>query len=396
VNVLIVNAYSARNRGDGMIVSQMVRLFREHGCDIKVMSDDPRDGNRYAVERLEPLAPIWPSEDGGPSKPTILARMGRDLVRPHDLAAFRWADVCVSAGGGYLYDDGSRTARLNTARRLLPLRAARGVGVPVVLFSQSIGPFRSSLARSIVARELRHSRLVIVREELSLSLSRAMGLSPELCDDVAFALEPGTPPPTAPDVPHGTVGVTVMSSLPGVDEAGHRRYVDQLRAGLADALGAAARPVAVISQVSAHAGDDDVAEGRRLCARLTEAGLDARFVDLGDASDEELSAFYGRLDLVVASRLHSGILALCAGTPIVALSYLPKTDGVLARVGMGRWVLPAAGLEAAALASTLSAALAETESLRRDIQGRLPALRASARRAVELTLEAAQASSLRA
>jgi colanic acid/amylovoran biosynthesis protein len=396
VNVLIVNAYSARNRGDGMIVSQMVRLFRARGCEVKVMSDDPRDGDRYDVERLEPLAPIWPGENGGPSKPAIIARMGGDLVRPGQRQAFRWADVCVSAGGGYLYDDGSRTARLNAARRLLPLRAARRLGVPVVLFSQSIGPFRSALWRSIVGRELRHSRRVIVREELSLAVARGMGLSPELCDDVAFALEPGEPPAGAPEVRPGTIGVTAMSSLPGVDEAGHRRYLEELQAGLIEAVGAAGRPVAVISQVSAHAGDDDVGVGTELCRRLVEAGLSAGFVDLGDAGDEEVSAFYGRLDLVVASRLHSGILALCAGTPIVALSYLPKTDGVLARLGLDRWVLPAAGLRADPLAATLRAALADTAALRHEIQARLPELRASATRAVDLTLEVAKRSNLRA
>jgi colanic acid/amylovoran biosynthesis protein len=394
VNVLIVNGYSARNRGDGMIVSQMVRLFRGRGCQVKVMSDDPRDGERYAVERLEPLAPIWPRPGGGPSKLEIVARMGADFVRPRHAEAFRWADVCVSAGGGYLYDDGSRTARLNTARRLLPLRAARRAGTPVVLFSQSIGPFRSELCQSLVGRELRQSRRVIVREELSLAVARSMGVAPELCDDVAFALEPDAPPPGAPDVQRGTIGVTAMSSLPGVDRPGHRSYLDELQGGLVEALGSAGRPVAVISQVSAHAGDDDVAVGRELSRRLAQAGLNARFVDLGDATDGQVSAFYGRLELVVASRLHSGILALCAGTPIVALSYLPKTDGVLARLGMGAWVLPAAGLRADRLASTLSAALADTGALRGEIQARLPSLRASATRAVDLTLEVAKRSNL--
>ncbi len=310
------------------------------------------------------------------------------------MGPFRWADVCVSAGGGYLYDDGSRTSRLNVLRRLLPLRAARGVETPVVMFSQSIGPFRSRAWRSLVARELRNASLVIAREELSVSVTRSMGLRPELCDDVAFAIEPGAPPARAATVPSGTIGVTVMSALPGVDAKGHRRYADAVRDGLIAGLRDNPRPVVVISQVSAHAGDDDAAEGERLRAALAEAGLEARFVDLGDASDEEVSGFYGRLDLVVASRLHSGILALCAGTPIVALSYLPKTDGVLARLGMDRWVLPAAGIDAARLASTLTAALAESDSLRSAIHGRLPEVRVSARHAVDLTLDAATGSRL--
>jgi hypothetical protein len=50
-------------------------------------------------------------------------------------------------------------------------------------------------------------------------------------------------------------------------------------------------------------------------------------------------------------------------------------------------VLPAAGLDAPRLASTLAEALAAAGPLRADIAERLPAVRASARRAVELTLD---------
>jgi colanic acid/amylovoran biosynthesis protein len=389
VNVLIVNAYSARNRGDGMIVSQMVRLFRDRGCAVKVMSDDPGDTRRYGVERLEPLAPIWPSA-AGPSKATIAFRVARDYVRPAAVEPFRWADVCVSAGGGYLYDDGSRTSRLNVVRRLLPLKAARRADLPVVLFSQSIGPFKSRFWRSIVARELRRCRLVIVREELSEQVCREMGVAAQLCDDVAFALEPSEPPATAPEVSGRTVGVTVLNALPGVDGAGHGRYVDGLASGLTLALRGRPESVAVISQVSAHAGDDDVAVGRQLAQRLEESGIATEFVDLGEVSDEELSAFYGQLALVVASRLHSGILALCAGTPIIGLSYLPKTDGILARLGLERWVLPAADLDAGALAQTVCAALAREKELRRHVGARLPETRAGARRAIDLTLGVAR------
>ncbi len=388
MNVLIVNAYSAGNRGDGMIVSQMVRLFGERGCSVRVMSDDPADGGRYGVERVEPLAPVWPDDRGGPSKPTIVRRAVRDLLRPGGRAHFDWADVCVSAGGGYLYDDGSRTARLNLFRRLLPLRAARRAGVPVVLFSQSVGPFRSRLWASLVARELRRSRLVIAREPVSVEVCRRMGVDPALCDDVAFALEPeaAAEARAAPDA----IGVTVMNGLPGVDTAGHRRYLTALADGLEAALGGGRRPVVVISQVAAHRSDDDTAVGRELTARLDAGGLDTTFVDLGDSSDAALSGFYGGLELVVASRLHSGILALCAGTPIVGLGYLPKTRGVLERFGLDDWVLPADGLDGAALGAMISAGLERNQELREHVQTRLPVARASAEEAVDRTLAAAQ------
>ena len=346
----------------------------------------PRTGSATASSEWSRSHPSGRQPSGGPSKAAIVRRVMRDRLLPRQLEQFRWADVCVSAGGGYLYDDGSRTARLNIVRRLLPLHAARRAGVPAVLFSQSIGPFASDVWRSLVGRELRRSRLVIVREELSQAACREMGVPTQLCDDVAFALEPAALPAPAPEVSRATIGVTVMTSLPGVDAAGHRSYLDAVATGLVRALRDRSESVAVISQVTAHAGDDDVTAGVWLADRLGEAGVDACFVDLRDATDEELSAFYGRLTLVVASRMHSAVLALCAGTPVIALSYLPKTDGLFRRLGLSGWVLPAAGLRADALTTAIWDALARRGELASHLQQRLPGARESARRAIELTL----------
>jgi colanic acid/amylovoran biosynthesis protein len=394
VNVLIVNGYSARNRGDGMIVNQMIRLFRERGCAVRLMSDDPDDRLREDVAWEKPLADIWPHPGVRRSKLALARDMARCWVRPPaDRAAFRWADVCVSAGGGYLYDDGGGGSRLNLVRRLLPLRAARRAGVPVVLFSQSIGPFASPLFARLAAAELRRAALVIVREELSLDVCRDLGVERlAVCDDAAFALRPGEPHAgtSPPEADRAAIGVTVMSALPGVGPDGHDRYRRALLDGLVLGLEGREEDVLVVSQVAAHPTDDDRVAAAELADALDRRGRRARFVDLGHASDAELSSFYGALELVVASRLHSGILALCAGTPILALSYLPKTDGVLARLGWGDLVLPARGLEADALARALADALARKDDLRRELADRLPAIRRSAEDAADLTVAAAR------
>ena len=390
MNVLLVNAYSARNRGDGMIVTQMIALFRARGCDVRVISDDPDDRERFDAEWVPPLVATWGEGRDPVARARRLARIARCwLAPPADQASFRWADVVVSVGGGYFYDDGGASSRLNILMRLLPLRAGRRAGLPVVLFSQSIGPFRARPWGWLVAAELRRCALVIVRERYSLGMAEALGLRRlALCDDVAFVLEPGGEPPERVEGP--TIGVTVLAALPGVDDAGSRDYRAALRDGLVAALRGRAEAVAVVSQVAVHGRDSDLAAARQLADELVAAGLAARFVDLGGAEDGAAVAFYGQLDLVVASRLHSGILALCAGTPVVGLSYLPKTDGVLERLGHPELVQPAAGLEADRLAATVRDALERRDELRGDLARRLPAIRANAARAADLTLATAR------
>ena len=299
--VLVVNGYSARNRGDGVIISEMITGFDRRGGVTRVMTDDPADAQRYAAPRVAPLVPAWLGERQFSSRLGMVAALLRAWVRPTDLSgSMSWADVCVSAGGGYLYDDGSVSSRVNLIQRLLPIRAAFREFVPVVLFSQSIGPFKSPQWERLVAHHLRRAHLVIVREAISGAVCARMGLRDvETCDDIAFALEPR---PSKVGRHAGAVGVTVMSSLPGVDDAGQMAYAHALRDGLVGALSSRNQDVVVISQVSAHADDSDVAMARQFAEDLRARGLRAEFVDLADQTDDRVAAFYGTLKLVVASR----------------------------------------------------------------------------------------------
>ena len=144
-----------------MIISQMIAGFARGGGATRVMTDDPADTERYAARRIAPLVPPWPSERRFSSRVGMAAALARAWARPTDLSgSMAWADVCVSAGGGYLYDDGSLSSRINLIQRLLPMRAAFRVGVPVVLFSQSIGPFKSRPWERLVANHLRRAQVV--------------------------------------------------------------------------------------------------------------------------------------------------------------------------------------------------------------------------------------------
>lgn len=385
MNVLIVNAYSAHNKGDAVIVSQMVRLFEERGCSVCVMSDDPGDEGRYGAPVIAPLVGGWPEEGRRFRRLRMLRQLAGRLAAPRRHPALGWADLCVSAGGGYIYDDGSRASRINLLLRLATLRAARLAG-PVVLFSQSIGPFASRALERLVARELRRADLVIVREEISREQCRRMGVRRlALCDDVAFAQRPGSAPLPVQD---GSVGVTVLGRLPH----GGREGADELRRRIAGALATAIdgreREVVVLSQVAVHGRDDDTRQSRELARDLVERGMRARFVDLGDTSHEEACATFGRLDLLVAGRMHSAILALCAGTPVVAVAYLPKTNGVLARLGLHSCVLSPSDAGGQELAQAIHRGLERRDELRRHISAALPEVRSSAERAADLALAA--------
>ena len=44
------------------------------------------------------------------------------------------------------------------------------------------------------------------------------------------------------------------------------------------------------------------------------------------------------LTILIGSRMHSNILALSVATPVLAISYLPKTNGIMDMLGLADWV----------------------------------------------------------
>jgi GT2 family glycosyltransferase len=63
----------------------------------------------------------------------------------------------------------------------------------------------------------------------------------------------------------------------------------------------------------------------------------------------------GSCDLVLAMRLHAALFAIAGGAPVVALTYDPKVDALMARSGLAENVVAMEGLDAEALAAKMEA-----------------------------------------
>jgi colanic acid/amylovoran biosynthesis protein len=113
---------------------------------------------------------------------------------------------------------------------------------------------------------------------------------------------------------------------------------------------------------------DDSAVAIEIAKRLTgtlpggKVRVDREFHDPRD-----LQKILAETDLVVATRMHMAILALCAGIPVFPIAYEFKTAELFARLGMGKFVMP---IESIRGDNTLELArdfLAELPSIRRPL-----------------------------
>lgn len=196
--------------------------------------------------------------------------------------------------------------------------------------------------RALVRWSARLATYRSYRDTQSREAMRAMGVNTtrdEVYPDLAFALP--TPLASTPSGPPGPVCVGVMDFHGGNDDrarAGeiHRRYLDgTIR--FVRALVEEDRPVRLLT------GDDCDA---RVVAAILDA-VDSPLVTAAEPSSlADLMKEMAAADTVVATRYHNLICALKTSTPTLALSYAPKSDALMAQMGLGAYCHPARAVDA--------------------------------------------------
>jgi polysaccharide pyruvyl transferase WcaK-like protein len=221
-----------------------------------------------------------------------------ELKRAANTAA--WADVLVWNAAGEIYP----TQDWQDVLRLMILFAAAArLGTRVAVVNHSIetaDPVLDGLIRHVYAA----ASLVMVRGGHSLAKARQLGVAEERlieAPDMAFRLGGSSAGEAATEaVPEGAIVIAMNGRF-----AGRGGEWD----ALADGLAALGRPLVFMSNSIA----DDAVVARRWQGRAA-----IRIVERQPCY-RELLAMLAPAGVLVSSRLHSAVFALCRGVPVVAI-----------------------------------------------------------------------------
>src|SRR4051812_33639978 len=335
----LINLHARQNVGDAALVEATGTVLRDlwPGLELEAATryrDDDEWLRSLGMTPKAPAVPFPPPGDG--SDPSRAIRFGVGLLRAR-LERARLApaegEIVLSAAGGYLFSRGRRNLTLRHVLAEIETAAARS---PTVLLPQSIGPVADERDRRRFARALQNVVKVLVRERLSRELVVERLGVPEakvaVIPDLAFAYGPATAVPRqATQAPRAAFTVLDWRWAGGGD---YERYLSAL-AQVIQALLDDGMEVDLIVHVdlAGHAGQDDRGATERVRERLAAPDR----VALRSAGNRPADAVetYGGYDVVFGSRLHSCLLALCAGVPAIALGYQPKAAGIYADLGLG-------------------------------------------------------------
>ena len=336
---LISGYYGEGNAGDEAILAGILQEIarRDVGAHFTVLSFDPADtGRRHGGGRVS-----LEVESTSLRSPGQLRRMMRE------------ADLLISGGGSFLHEaDFALHGRSFLLRegKLRPVPyflsvvfLARTVGLPVMWYAQGLGPLHTRSARRLVATAGSSSQAVTWRDEDSARLAYEIGVRApvqRVVPDPAYALTPARPEEAVQAlVQHGLPPGSRFLAVCPRPWLGRTGFIESLGEALEDLV--AALDLTVVLVPFHESQDPPVCE--TLAARPALAG---RAISLPPVSSPALlAAILGQAELVLAMRLHSGILAATAGTPAVVLDYDPKTRAFAAQTGQLPWAVSVDQLE---------------------------------------------------
>ncbi len=358
--------YGCGNAGDEAVLAGIAASFarraRERTTEVRLTA---LSQNPSATTQMHGLAAV--------------DRMNMKAVRD----TLRDCDLLLSGGGSLLQDTTSARSLLYY---LWIARMALRMDKPVMFYAQGMGPLKRKISRVLVRHVANRAAFLTVRDEPSEQLLRALGVTNprlEVTADPAFALAP------APDASVDALCRAENISLAAPTVAVALRPWNG--AG-ADPLDAYARLLTELhSQTGAqiillpmHAGED-VAFASEVAART--GNEDRSPVVRNVYAPDVLLGLVGRMQAVVAMRLHALIFAARMAVPPFALAYDPKVENLMGLLGLSDSLVSWNDFAPERVAAQVALSIKERPARSAELQTRAALLEARALRAADIALD---------
>lgn len=304
--------YGYRNSGDEAVLQSILSALEHEG--------------QAAGMKITPVVlsidPEWTSRTYGVK---AVHRMKLAEVRN----AIKNSDGLISGGGSLLQD---ATGLGSIPYYLGIIKIAQWLGKPTFIYAQGVGPVRRKLFRPFIASVFRRCEYISVRDGESAELLSSMGIRK---GDVQVVSDPvmGIVLPEKDSVPAGAAD---SGELPVVGVSVRLWNSERTElAKLAEGLASLSRRVPVhIRFLPFHFPGDDEAS-RFVMERLGNVAEHGSTVSIAAETEHpyEMLREVSRCRLLVGMRLHSLIYAASQEVPLLGVSYDPKIDQFMGRLG---------------------------------------------------------------
>lgn len=359
---IVITNVVALNAGDGAILLGIIKVLRRtfDNFNLTVLDSQATIARRlYPEIQFEQLA-LKTNYRG------VAGRIWRALVKylgnqrrwlpsySRNIATYNNADLIISTGGTYLVE------HYDLSDRMYQLAFVAASRQPLIMYTQSLGPFTKPNTIKWLQTLMPQVDLVLLRDERSAANLNQIGANAKkmkVVADAAFALanvervKAGITRSLGKEL---RVAVSVRSwkhfRSSHVGEALNNYYdgIAKTVEKLVSERGAAVTFISTCQGVPEYWTDDSKA-AREIMSLIDPEVRKRVTLNADFHRAEELMEILAGFDMAIATRMHLGILSLCAATPVFPIAYEFKTTELFTNLGLGEWVIEIEGANSSTL-----------------------------------------------
>ena len=403
MKILLTHAYTKENKGDAAIISVLLEQLNNAfpGSDITVSIND--DATKYdgfegckvmsnsmylGVYRfhflpfkllytlyIESAFLLWALlyRSFGCSINAFLPKSAHNLARE-----YLESNLFVAVGGGYLTAKKEMQESINLILLLNPILIGALLRKPIILYTQSIGPFATAFQEWITKVLLNKTQRIFAREDHTLVTLKRIGVKANLVFrtiDAGFLFDSDKEIRLADFIENiealkaqTLVGITVRKWL---DQEGQHNFEKAVALFIDKIIEEKIMYIVFIPQVTSTVHNDDDREVAKRIVRMV--ANKQRVINCTGVYDHyELKKLYSCLDFLVGTRFHSVIFSLTSYVPALAIDYEYKTSGIMKDLGLSEWVIPIEQVTAEKLYERFKQLLSQRDMYKQKLQCVLP------------------------
>jgi colanic acid/amylovoran biosynthesis protein len=370
--ILLIHFHSMQNAGDSAQLEAAILNLRQHFHQprIWVATNHPSERELHDLcDKVFPSISSLVGIDGEKSRPVkiinfmkalfylLLAFLSRKRTSNSDSSSHNWkasfdayrkADLVISVPGNIFFTMGRiGFPFLCSSLAVLPARIYKK---PFYVLPQSIGPLKRRWERWILKELYQRANIIYLREPISYRLAEKLKFP---MNRVQLALDQTIKTSKFDDeeIPNLlqeldfttariSMGVTVIPRMvKSLPQSTMDLYYQALAGTLTYFVLKHKMAIYFLPQVTGPAPHED---DRKAFMEVTSLmSCPSGYIKIIDEhlNHNTLGRLYQKMDLFLASRLHSGLFAMSYGIPTLMIGYLTKTKGIMEMLDLQEWEL---------------------------------------------------------
>jgi len=394
--ILVVNFGGRFNKGGVALVNSMIETLTYFipECKFTALAHQA-NYNQYPIKVIETVGENSSFKAGLKALNLLMAafllmvynKLGIHLnPRNEILREYVESDAVINTGGDNLTEDyGTLSLAFNLNYLLIGLILKK----PVVVYAESIGPFKGTISRLMANFVLNRVDLITIREEISKeNLNKINVNKPHICitADSAFLLKAVnatrlTELLTKENITENNrplVGISISKIISRYGfsdfekpEEKYNQYVSVMARTIeyiTENLGAT---VVIVPHVIDPRRNDDRWVADDVCKLISNKSKVISIKE--DYTPEELKGIIGHCDLFIGARMHATIASTSMMVPTIGIAYSHKIYGIVGEMlGQKEYILDVKELTYESLISRIDDVWKNREKIKKELEIKVP------------------------